>query len=270
MFRGHRFLLVAIGLVLAAHYPNAEAQPKQPDPQERSARALEGIASRYDEQTRRSDSSRETEQCRQGDDKRYSDLCAQWKAADAAADSAWWAAVGGFAGAVSAILVLMALWLAFRSNWIARDTAKRQLRAYISIPAALIKSDYYPVGQSYLKFSIDWKNAGQTPAHAVETYIEFVVADRGWRGFNEFTPPEFGKTKTNLGPGCIIQAVDVPIYLTDEAAWRSGACDIFIFTLVKYVDAFGQRRETNHRYVVKGDTGTDPALLTEDIGNTAT
>ena len=161
MLRGYRLLVIALGLALAAHHPNAEAQPKQPDTQERSTRALEGIASRYDEQTRRSESSHETEQCQQGDDKRNSDLCAQWKAADAAADSAWWAAVGGFAGAISTLLVLIALWFAFRSNWIARDTAKRQLRAYCGV----LSFEGQGIGlNDEPHFVLTIVNTGQTPA----------------------------------------------------------------------------------------------------------
>ena len=269
MLRGYRHIVFALVgfLTLAAHHPNAEAKGKQSDPQERSAHALENIASRYEEQTKRPQSSRETEQCDQANDKRYSDLCAQWKAADAAADSAWWAAVGGFAGAVSTILVLIALYFAFRSNWIARDTAKRQLRAYVGPEVAdisLIVGSIPPQA----RLNINSRNVGQTPAQAMHTRVEYFFADRGWRGEWSISRPESGHTVTVLFPTCATELKDAIVELGEYDRWVAGELDLFIFSEVDYRDIFDEPHSTKSRWVVKGD---QPLVMKiEDIGNSAT
>lgn len=238
----YRGIILALGLILAGHHPDAEAQPKQDSAQERSADALQNIAARYDEHTKRADGSRETEQCDQGDDKRYSDLCAQWKAADAAADSAWWAAVGSFASAISALLVLVALYLAFRSNWIARDTAKRQLRAYLtfdSIEGEVYGSDWH--------FKLAWKNAGQTPAREVWTSVQ-------WREVGRPIHPDFafpekpatpGDGRAVVGPSQLIYATaDEPITLDVKRRVAAKETFVYVWGFVDYRDAFGTQRRT--------------------------
>ena len=247
MLRGYRGIGAALGLILAAHHPNAEAQPKQPNPQERSTRALEGIASRYDEEAKRSEGSRETEQCSQGDDKRYSDLCAQWKAADAAADSAWWAAIGGFASAISALLVLIALWLAFRSNWIARDTAKRQLRAYLTISH---KKMTRLVAGKKAEVEVAFGNSGQTPARQITVICEIKTFPKpaSEDGF-ALRPPRIhkGASVAILGPGreCF-SYVEAETEETAESIvlLEDGTNELYVFGRLDYEDAFGAKRTT--------------------------
>ena len=167
MLRGYRLFFAALGLVLAAHHPNLEAQPKQAAAQDRSANALENIAAAYDKQAERAERSQESNPCKPGDDKRDSDLCAQWKAADAAADSAWWAAVGSFASAISTVLVLLALYLAFRSNSIARDTAHRQIRAYLSVENLEVRTT-----STEIEIKPFIRNSGESPARDVICKID--------------------------------------------------------------------------------------------------
>ena len=249
MLRGYRGIVAALGLVLAAHHPNAEAQPKQSNPQERSASALENIASRYGEQAKRSESSRETEQCDQGDDKRHSDLCAQWKAADAAADSAWWAAVGGFASASGTILVLIALYLAFRSNWIARDTAKRQLRAYVSVSDVSLAPEgpHLPYN---LQGSVTFINTGETPAIDLEAALWVAVSAGSFLDRMPIIehPISDSPSKTVLGAGLPQQITHVTQITGHNAAEiMSGDFTVVVHGLIRYRDIFGQLQETRYR-----------------------
>ena len=242
MLRGYRGIVAALGLVLAAHHPNAEAQPKQSNPQERSASALENIASRYGEQAKRSESSRETEQCEQRDDKRYSDLCAQWKAADAAADSAWWAAVGGFATAISTVLVLIALRLAFGSNSIARDTAKRQLRAYLTFGEFVLNLD-----KADWRLQLKWNNRGQTPAIEVHTVADWIALETPLPADFIFPdPPPFEEDgPATIGPNQSVYGTcpqDLSPALLMSVA--NGDRQMYVWGSVEYLDAFGQLRRS--------------------------
>jgi hypothetical protein len=100
-------------------------------------------------------------QCDPANEQRDSDLCAQWKAADAAADSAWWAARATWVSGISGILVLIALGFAFEANRIAATTAQKQLRAYVGCPDVWIQ-DVGTEGRFKLI------NYGQTPAFEVK------------------------------------------------------------------------------------------------------
>ena len=241
MLIGYRGIVAALGLILAAHHPNAEAQPKQPDAQERSTRALENIASRYDDQAERSEGSREAEQCQQGDDKRYSDLCAQWKAADAAADSAWWAAVAGFATAISTVLVLIALRLAFSSNSIARDTAKRQLRAYCNIcevgPEGL-NVEYEP------GFVVTVINSGQTPARALQFDTECVIVPNPPPDA-EYRPDVTNHAEVTVGAGKLAKSRALLGHKLTQAEWeslKSGQTVLMLRAHGEYLDIFNERQ----------------------------
>lgn len=252
MLRSGRGIIVALGLVLAAHHPNVAAQGQQPSPEERSARALENIAARYDEQSERSKSSPETEQCDHGDDKRYSDLCAQWKAADAAADSAWWAAFAGWFGGLSFIGVLAAIGLAFHSNWIARDTARRQLRAYIEVSECTI--EVFPDdGEIIMQVSL--QNCGQTPAQEASIMAESFVAPYPLDEERPLVKLKEPGWTTSVGPGKTIGCVkrlwaDNVELAVEEAKARRQA--FYIQGICEYTDAFGKRRDTCFRYAFAG------------------
>jgi hypothetical protein len=258
MPRSYRFIIVALGLILAGHHPNAEAQPQQAAPQERSAKALENIAATYDEQAERTERSPDSNPCEPGDDQRNSDLCAQWKAADAAADSAWWAAVGAFASAISTLLVLIALYLAFRSNWIARDTARRQLRAYVNVVSYVNDSLCADVP---FKVMVNVKNKGQTPAAKVSGHVQmaFRVIPLKNNSF-ELDEPKDGRSYTSLAsdePMNVSNTFDRGFTHEEVFALRNGGAKLFVFGEVTYTDIFQKPQKTKFR----ADLGPDLKLF---------
>ena len=211
--------------------------------------------------------------CHQPEGQGESELCAQWKAADAAADSAWWAAVGSFAGAISTALVIVALYFAFKSNWIARDTAKRQLRAYISIEPGGINEAQN--GLSRVPFNII--NNGQTPAYELEHGGDFVVIEGNPM---EFDPSLDGRldgqtavTDQSLGPNsnrfsyAYLEAALCAPFLAQidkkEAA-------IIHYGYVTYKDAFGERHRTSFAFYHWGEVLSDLESKRCRFGNDAT
>lgn len=258
MLRAYRCFIVAIGIALACpNHADAKGNGEQPDAEQTIAESLHKIAAAYDEQTKRSKSSdKQTEPCKRGDDRRYSDLCAQWKAADAASDSAWWAWVSGLVGTGSLLGVIVALILALHSNWIARDTAKRQLRAYVSYEViSLSESDL-----NTRNIQIGWINAGQTPAIQAITRAD-------WRDFPEGLPEDFDfplppdgpdEGPSTIGPGQRVlssPARRFPEMLISQVAQRKA--NVILWSAVDYVDIFGHPRRSEFASKMKANVLAD-------------
>ncbi|MFW2446010.1 MAG: hypothetical protein ACN4E6_01670 [Qipengyuania pacifica] len=150
-------MALTIGLLTVG--PVAFAQEPVVEEQARTANALEDIATNYRQQIEKADQVLKIKPCGPSDENRHSELCAQWKSADAAAESAKSSTRAAWIGVISSVLVFLALGVALQSNKIARQTARRQLRAYVHPDRIwLLFRDNKP----YLGFRI--KNTGQTPA----------------------------------------------------------------------------------------------------------
>lgn len=259
MARAYKGIVLAFGAILTWHHPNAKAQPQQDTTQESGGGASESVTPRNYEHTERAGRSRENQQCDQGEEKRYSDLCAQWKAADAAADSAWWAAISGYATAISTFAVLVALYFAFRSNSIARDTARHQLRAYVAfetIEAKLPTLIEYPY-----EMQVIWRNTGQTPASSLANKTIIRVLDAKFDG--DLTDiiraladaPDVGSFV--VGPNHAVYGEHLELPLSDFRAIAKGTKRGFALGTVTYLDIFGRdARQTDFCVEMKIDGTT--------------
>lgn len=269
MSKGDRcIILAAFGwLSLTAQHPDPEAERKQAEAQQSIANALGNVASTYQEHTKRAEGSKETEPCEQGDDRRYSELCAQWKAADAAADSAWWAWMSGVLGALSLAGVVAALGVGLHSNWIARDTSKRQLRAYLTVAKAEIEG----FGEGgVLVYTLRAENSGQTPAHGVTwtNWIKMIELPEKEDDFIE-PPGDTPQSNSVVGSGkpllctAIWAKLDVGTY--DKLMRKEKA--VFLFGHIVYQDVFGDKRETQYRFRLDPEI---PSVSICEHGNRAT
>lgn len=108
MNRVYRYLvLAAFGwLILAASPPKNAAQPGNASIQIERTRALQRLASALEKLPA---PPRPDNGCKQGQDIRQSELCAQWKAADAAQESADWTRSGFCVSVVGSILGALTL-----------------------------------------------------------------------------------------------------------------------------------------------------------------
>lgn len=88
MLRGYRLFILAVGLALAGPGYGQEASGDQQKTRNQIDTQLERIAAAIEKQPV---ASAPDSGCEPGQENRQSDLCAQWKAADAAAESARWA-----------------------------------------------------------------------------------------------------------------------------------------------------------------------------------
>lgn len=193
------------------------------------------------------------ETCKPGVDVRSSDLCAQWKAADAAASSAWWAWLAGIVGTGGLLIAFGALWLARRANEIAGASAERQLRAYV-LPGKI--SVEPPKDNEPIKIVMHIKNTGQTPASAVRWgaisgIYKNPVPDSMWKTITDFEASSY------LAAGEEIHStmISAPLTASLRSSLKSSNETLYIYGEVNYIDAFGRSRETRYRLRFKPEVG---------------
>lgn len=253
-------LLLSVAFILSAQHPNTATNTQQNAAGHAASNAIQNVSSPNEEKAERAHRLKYEAECNRTDEKRDSDLCAQWKAADAAADSAWWAARATWVGGISGLLVLLALAFAFEANRIARRSARWQLRPYVYLTKCHITPKQVAVGPEIVDRAdliFYFKNFGQTPAKHASLRAQW-----SFRGhFNEGFPSDFSKaTDVQLG--------DLPPdYVKDRdgyyvLGWEKMKASIvfgqtetlFVEGMVKYSDANGQTYETVFRL---GATGED-------------
>jgi hypothetical protein len=165
MLRGYRLAVIAAfgWLSLAAGpAPDNANSSKQAKPAQTIERSLETVAAAQDKIAKASETGEYQSPCGDGQYNNKSDLCAQWYAARAAKDAADWAYYALIVGLVGAFGIVIALGLTIQSNRIARDTATRQLRAYLSFELENLGVNFIPDVPIKINFKV--LNSGATPA----------------------------------------------------------------------------------------------------------
>lgn len=271
MPRGYRYAILALvgWLTLTGQHPSPETKGKEAAAQRTIADRLPNIATTYHKQAERAKRPPERQPCGPHHYKSSDDLCAQWKAADAAVDSAKWAAFSGWFGGLSFLGVLAAISLAYHSNWIARDTAKRQLRAYISVEPQGI----FDYGEEN-RLCVLVKNGGQTPAYDIVA-SSFVGLIEGPRDFKP-TPDEISLERIDagimLGPqeSMSIWVGLNPIPQDSLEAIRDKKLAIGHYGSVVYRDAFRTSQTTYFAHYHWGEEMSDAEARRSRYGNDAT
>lgn len=208
------------------------------------------------------------------DDARYYDeqnRRAQKSAADAAQVMVFLTEVSIILGLVGAGAIIWTLKVSRESNSISRETAERQLRAYIHVD----KVNFEHVNDQYaLTVNVTYKNFGQTPARGVvnNLTVSFVMMgeaklrDRGEkreRGY-DIGPGQSSTTSAHVSLSGFVK----PHMLTKEIA------TMYVMGEITYKDVFG-REERHTRYKMylypdpEGLDDTDAFVLCDD-GNETT
>ena len=189
-----RFTFAALAAALMS-FPIAAASPTAP-PAGLAPTMQRAVTTRVEPKSRQSLADNpEDKGCPPGVDNHHSDLCAQWKAADAAGDSANWAfasflvaaltLIAAGAAAVyaknaaketkrSAEAAFSAVEAAQEANRISADTADRQLRAYLYPSTGEISLSAGEIVVS-CPIRIPLRNTGATPATLVFYEIKSFV-----------------------------------------------------------------------------------------------
>lgn len=207
--------------------------------------------------------------CEIGDDKRNSELCAQWKAADAAADSAKWSEFSFWLAAFVGTLTLMAAAAAayyarlaalytqagaleakksaatgIEAVNISEDTARKQLRAYVCIEECILIEE-----EDLLFFSaqILIKNYGQTPAYDVKITAKAKTIGSSIFEFFDISVSNTQATEpTILGPSAAMtKSIYNELQIDELTAITTEICNIFIIGIIEYRDIYNSIQSTN-------------------------
>jgi hypothetical protein len=139
----------------------------------------------------------------------------------------------------------------------AKDTAKRQLRAYIAGPTkARIRLFQTANPASYLEF----QNSGQTPAHDVRLWTSSAVTiyplQKPPAGPQGDISERESSTVGVVGPNGVFHTectVDIPITAEEREAVIKGTGAFFIYGELFYRDSFGENRKTSFCHYLRGD-----------------
>lgn len=126
------------------------------------------------------------------------------------------------------------------------DTAKRQLRAYMS--AAESRLDDFETDKVARSFIV-FRNTGQTPAYDVRSRVALRFVNTPVTDFDLVLTGE--ESSSSIGPGLDIHpGISLPAMITSShmSDFYSGKKECWFYGWVKYRDAFGEQRETNFRY----------------------
>lgn len=132
---------------------------------------------------------------------------------------------------------------------IARDTARRQLRAYLFLEKVTLRCEPIPNSHPIAKASI--KNFGQTPAREVRSWMRIKVLGRDEpppvceRG-KEFVEPQ-RPDKLAIPPGDYMRQQFDAFTLKEEHILGLNKRDltIYVYGRIDYVDAFNKACHTN-------------------------
>lgn len=264
--RGFVVVGMCAALALAAQHADAKANHGQASAQNGVTASLQNISPRDDEDAQRAHRpDTEDQPCGPERYRSNADLCAQWKAADAAADSAWWAWASGVVGLFSLIGVIAAVGTALHSNLIARDTAKKELRAYMGILNYRVTPMNYegaPVGTGGVM--IQMQNFGQTPAIELVTVIS--IGFRQWGEVPEIPEKwefEGEELPIDVPPsGPMHREVALP-EATFEHYFDLPAGKVALYVQVKaaYSDIFKKRHEQTTLFYSRGRRYADGEMI---------
>ena len=260
-----RVLLLIVGFVVALGLAGASLPPPE---QQRGAQQTEGR-----NQTSAPtlpirvvvENAEEDRGCEDRRDNLSSDLCAQWKAADAAKESATWTRLTFWAGVLGTVFLVWTLWET-------RQAAQREQRAYVRVEPS--GEGAVKAGQR-IRLPLKVDNYGTTPARDLSFQQCIVVRKTGWTWDDEPKGVEEGnRTYITLHPGSpMMVAIEMDDPLPEDvhgAICRGEAC-VFAKGTVHYRDVFGQKRKTVISMEFSGDDCVNSgALRMAAHGNIAT
>ena len=210
--------------------------------------------------------------CQEDTPSDQSELCAQWKSADASAQAVKWAATGTLASIVNGLLVFVAIYVAFQSNRIASDTAKRDSRAYIKVSPTEKHQTTINIG-ALLVISLRAENYGRTPA--LNTNFQYslghVVSD--WQWSDEHIAKRSPDIRSIIHPGADTMCDVISTFVVTESMMQSVSSGTHMFVaraVYFYDDVFGVEHITQANFKIATEDIARGSLSVGGEGNLAT
>jgi hypothetical protein len=166
-------------------------------------------------------------------------------------DVEWWLVYVGIAQAVALILTILAM---IRQTGVLKDSAKKQLRAYIGVTECSLKLDIpnIPEGQVWIK------NCGQTPAKRVRHWIGIAVLPHPLVSELPKPPGGLQMSVSILSPDSrhtLVIPVKMPIRPQDLLSLYTREHTVYVYGHIVYEDIFGDEWNTDYRFFCGGPDG---------------
>lgn len=275
IYRGIFASAVGLALVGAAPAPNQSNGNETSQATGKIAKSLVSIAAAQAKIAETTEAGEYQQPCPDGQANSKSDLCAQWYAARAARDAADWAFWALIVGLVGSVGIVIALWLTIQSNWIARDSAKRQLRAYLAIEKIEFLENWKPLPPYKISkpdgvhIRITVKNFGQSPA--LNVTLSF---DEGFETTSEISPQPiewFEPSATlSIAPGHVHHSIIERDQDYPESFMRSGVSSSTIRGWIVYRDVWGKTHHTSALWFSTGEDFSANRFSAHHLGNEST
>jgi hypothetical protein len=166
----------------------------------------------------------------------------------------WQTVIGGFglgALVVTILLTVRATNAAIDANRIARESAERQLRAYIFVDSCKRTQE-----DKYNRWFIEasFKNFGQTPAYKLTIKFDYKLVSAPEAETMDFCDPTKHSSVHDLGPGhqTVVRPQIHELTGTNLPALKDGNLGLFFWGRADFIDAFGKERWLRFRYFQAG------------------
>ncbi len=204
----------------------------------------------------------------------------------AAEDAAWWAAFQSKLGVLGFIGVVLSLFFTGWAAWaaaiaakaaqesikVASDTAKRQLRAYVSVSGVARTKDPGALEGPGFAVLVDVENDGQTPAYDLYQWTMIEIREFPLKGplkIHCSVNPSLGTLpphrKTMSFPS--FKRALTPL---EEQAILSEGKAIYVYGEIAYKDGFDRNRLTQFRFRCMGQGYSLGLFKADGEGNSAT
>ena len=145
--------------------------------------------------------------------------------------------------AIGPIVAVVALLVALSQFSLSRDSAQRQLRAYVGVADGSFRLVNLTEGGQGILVQVRLKNSGKSPAYDYTTWIAGpVIAGASDEPFGPPTPLSNRSTSVVFADGDTHLASAAPITAEQIQKVRAGTSKIFAWGGADYRDAFGTAR----------------------------
>ena len=136
-----------------------------------------------------------------------------------------------------------------------RDTAERQLRAYVCVNSAVLKFPQPDIPEAQVHF----KNCGQTPAYALRGWIHTWFTEYPLKEPLPTAPDDLRKGSETLPAGgttIFVAPRKPPLPPSNLALLGTEKFTLYVYGEVRYRDIFGREQYTKFRLIHGGTEGT--------------
>jgi hypothetical protein len=158
----------------------------------------------------------------------------------------WFTGVLAVAGILQFVILVWTFWQM-------RDTAQRDLRAYVCVDSGALK---FPA-KNMADVQVHFKNCGKTPAYDLQGWRHTWLAESPLNDVLPWAPDTPRKGKEPLAPGRrSVYTSKIRLEKLTEMIIGTPACTLYVYGEVQYRDAFRRKRFTRYRLIYGGSGGT--------------